>query len=177
MNLSHSARLLFIGLITQADDHGKGSADPRRLKAVIFGGDDVTMTDVRGWLVEVATQKLAVLYTADGFGDLYYLPSWELHQYVQKPQNSRYPDPNNELLPERYRNGNGPLPGDWMDRKDRKGSEGATGTRRAPKARASGAPPDEELTPEQVRARQKAIEENKKTLARAMGTASRGLPQ
>jgi hypothetical protein len=36
MNLSHGARLLFIGLITQADDEGRGIADIRRSRPSIF---------------------------------------------------------------------------------------------------------------------------------------------
>lgn len=144
MNLSHSARLLFLGLITQADDEGIGSADPRKLKAVIFGGDDVTLADVATWLTEIAGQRLAVLYTVDGFGDLYLLPSWSDHQRVPKPTPTRYARPVDNLLPERYRNGVGTVSWDRKDRKDRKeGSERATGTRHAPEARASGAPTSE----------------------------------
>lgn len=133
MNLSHSARLLFIGLITQADDDGKGTADARKLKSVIFGGDDVTLAEVKGWLAEIETQRLAVLYEVEGYGDLYLLPSWKLHQYVQKRQPSRYPDPVDNLLPERYRNGNGMLPGDRKGSDmDRKGSDARAKGGRAP---------------------------------------------
>lgn len=48
------------------------------------------------------------------------------------------------------------------------GSEGAAGTRRAPRALASGPPPEaEELTPAQVAARKKAADDNLRTLRRA----------
>lgn len=140
MNLSHSARLLFIGLITQADDEGFGSSDPRKLKAAIFGGDDVTLANVSEMLAEITTQRLAVIYEADGYGALYWLPSWKEHQYVPKPTPTRYPPPVDNSLPERYRNTTGTLPWDRMDRKDLKGSDRTTGTRRAPKALASGSP-------------------------------------
>jgi hypothetical protein len=144
MNLSHSARLLFLGLITQADDEGIGSADPRKLKSVIFGGDDVALADVAGWLTEIASQRLAVLYAVDGFGDLYLLPSWSDHQRVPKPTPTRYAKPVDNLLPERYRNGIGTVSGDRKDRKDLKeGSERATGTRSHQGVRASGAPKPE----------------------------------
>lgn len=171
MNLSHSARLLFLGLITQADDEGIGSADPRKLKAVIFGGDDITLADLATWLEEIAGQRLAVLYEVDGFGRLYLLPSWSDHQKVPKPTPTRYAYPVDNLLPERYRNATGALPGDRKDRKDRKeGSERATGTRRAPEARASGARPSDDggPSPEAVA---RAREENLKTLRRAVGSA------
>lgn len=91
MNLSMEARLLFIGLITQADDAGRGSADPRRIKAAIFGGDDVTSADVRRWLDEVSEQRLATLYETPEHGILYELPSWKAHQSIDRPRQSAYP--------------------------------------------------------------------------------------
>ena len=69
MNLSHSARLMFVGLITQADDDGRGLADVRRLKAAIFPGDDITTQQVSAWLAECKDQALAALYDA-GDGDV-----------------------------------------------------------------------------------------------------------
>lgn len=143
MNLTFPARLLFIGLITQADDDGYGSSDVRKLKAAIFGGDDITLDQVSEMLSEIARQRLVVIYEADGYGALYWLPSWREHQYVQKPTPSRYPPPENTTLPERYRNHTGTLPGDRMDRKDRKGSDAraktgpALGQKAAPARRAS----------------------------------------
>ena len=92
MNLPHPARLLFIGLITQADDEGRGSADARRLKAAIFPGDDVTAAEVSGWLVEVVAQKLAVTYDGGEHGPLYFIPTWCDHQSIDRPRPSRYPD-------------------------------------------------------------------------------------
>lgn len=93
MNLGAQARLLFIGLITQADDAGRSSADPRRLKAAIFGGDDCTSADVRRWLDEVAAQGLAVVYDGGSHGLLYELPSWRSHQSIDRPRPSTYPAP------------------------------------------------------------------------------------
>ena len=93
MNLSHSARLLFIGLITQADDEGRGTADPRRLKAAIFGGDDDTSTSVRRWVDEITQQGLATLYEAPQHGLLYELTGWRSHQKIDKARKSGYPSP------------------------------------------------------------------------------------
>jgi hypothetical protein len=91
MNLSHGARLLFLGLITQADDEGRGSADARKLKASIFGGDDYTSTDVRRWLDECTAQGLADVYLSEKHGVLYALPSWRSHQSIDRPRKSAYP--------------------------------------------------------------------------------------
>lgn len=93
MNLSHGARLLFLGLITQADDEGIGIADPRKLKAAIFGGDDITSADVRRMLDEISAQRLAVLYEDASHGNLYQLPSWKSHQSIDRPRKSVYPSP------------------------------------------------------------------------------------
>lgn len=96
MNLSHGARLLFIGLITQADDEGRGTADARRLKAAVFGGDDVESSSVRRWLDEVSSQSLCVLYESPAHGLLYELPSWRSHQSIDRPKKSGYPAPSDQ---------------------------------------------------------------------------------
>ena len=94
MNLSHGARLLFIGLITQADDFGRGSADLRQVKATIFPGYDSQPPTLQGWLAELGAQRLAILYSHPAFGDLFALPTWDEHQYVQKrAKRSKYPRP------------------------------------------------------------------------------------
>lgn len=94
MNVCRDARLLFFGLITQADDHGRASADPRKLKAAIFpGDDDIGGQRVLELQVELESQGLAVFYDGGSHGRLYALPTWTDHQYVQKPKASVYPAP------------------------------------------------------------------------------------
>lgn len=93
MNLQHDARLLFIGLITQADDEGRGTADHRRLKAAIFGGDDITSADVQRMLGECVRQGLAVIYETESHGLIYALPGWGSHQSIDRPRRSSYPAP------------------------------------------------------------------------------------
>jgi hypothetical protein len=95
MNLSAHARLLFIGLITQADDYGRGIADPRRLKATIFPGDDPAVCNVPAWLEEVERQGLAVVYPDAQHGALYELTGWRANQQVSHAApRSKYPAPN-----------------------------------------------------------------------------------
>jgi hypothetical protein len=85
MNLSHGARLLFIGLITQPDDEGRGVADGRKLTAAIFAGDDdLTNQRVLDLLGDVEAQGLVVTYEAAGHGRVYALTSWRKHQKVEK---------------------------------------------------------------------------------------------
>jgi hypothetical protein len=132
MNLSRDARLLFIGLITQADDEGRGTADPRKLKAVIFpGDDDITSARVLELEAEIESQALCVTYDGNGHGRLYALPSWKAHQYVPKFKESSYPSPPKAVAEPHSGNDTGSLPSqdgrttggsDLKDRKDLKGS-------------------------------------------------------
>jgi len=92
MNLSRDARLLFVGLITQADDHGRGLADPKQIKADIFPGDDVTGADIAAWLAECVAQFLVVTYDGgDKFGEIYQLVGWAEHQKINHPGGPKYP--------------------------------------------------------------------------------------
>jgi hypothetical protein len=119
MNLPVEARLLFIGLITQADDKGRGTADPRRLKAAVFPGDDVSVSQVADWLDKIATQRLAVLYENDMHGRLFALPTWGRHQSISKPKESPYPPPLTSLPDE-----SGTSPGLFHDESRGNGGEG-----------------------------------------------------
>ena len=126
MNLAHSARLMFVGLITQADDQGRGLADLRRLKAAIFPGDDITSINVGEWLKQCAAEELVILYSATPHGDLYQLPSWHSHQSIQKPSPSNYPPPTGYLL-DKYRNSTVELPEDYSGKgEERNGKEQGT---------------------------------------------------
>ena len=139
MNLSHPARLLFIGLITQADDEGRGIADPRKFKAAIFGGDDeITSAKVLELMAEIESQALCITYDGAGHGRLYALPTWHDHQYVAKAKSSAYPDPPAGTLRARSSNGTGNLP--EPSRSVTVGSEGSEGSigKDLTRARASG---------------------------------------
>lgn len=93
-SLKMPARLLFIGLISLADDEGRGVADPRQLKKQIFGFDDCTSIDVDIWLKELSTQvKNVLLYEKDG-KQYYFLANWERYQKISHPSPSRIPAPN-----------------------------------------------------------------------------------
>lgn len=101
MNCTRDARLLFIGLITQADDEGRGSADPRRLKASIFPGDeDITFDAIRRMLDELSTNALATTYDGGEHGLIYAMPTWRHHQSLDRPRPSRYPPPNQSVTPQ-----------------------------------------------------------------------------
>ena len=57
-------RLLFMGLISNADDDGYGRANPKLIKSVIFPYDtDLRVSDIDKWLSHLGTLSLIVLYT------------------------------------------------------------------------------------------------------------------
>ena len=80
--LSKDARLLFIGMITIADDEGRLKSLPRYLKAKIFPYDEITENEVAKALVEGVEQKLAHSYK-NGLCSYCYLCGWHEHQSIR----------------------------------------------------------------------------------------------
>lgn len=87
MDCSHSARLLFIGLWNFCDDGGVHPANIRKLKAEVFPGDDVTLSDVDGWINELIKHRLVAEFTAHHNGEscrFWFVTGWK-HQRIDKP--------------------------------------------------------------------------------------------
>lgn len=83
---------LWIGLITQADDAGRGDARPAIIKGHVFPlRDRVTVKDIEASLHALAAKGCVSLYTVDG-KPYFWFPSWTEHQRVRdcKP---KYPEP------------------------------------------------------------------------------------
>lgn len=83
---------LWIGLITQADDAGRGDARPAIIKGHIFPlRDQVTAKNITDALDALATVGLISLYTVGG-KLIYWLPGWNEHQRIRdcKP---KFPGP------------------------------------------------------------------------------------
>jgi hypothetical protein len=90
--LHRDARLLFIGMWTEADDHGRGLAEPRHLAGTLFPFDrDVTERKIMRWLHELADVRLIALYDVNG-STYYAVRGWH-HQKVNRPGDARYPEP------------------------------------------------------------------------------------
>lgn len=88
---------LWIGLITQADDAGRGDARPAIIKGRIFPlRECVTSRSIDDGLNALVTHGLVVLYEVDG-RPIYWLPSWAKHQRIRdvKP---KYPAPPDDVL-------------------------------------------------------------------------------
>lgn len=83
---------LWVGLITQADDAGRGDARPAIIKGRIFPlRDQVTAKNITDAIDALATVGLISLYTVGG-KLIYWLPGWAKHQRIRdcKP---KYPGP------------------------------------------------------------------------------------
>ena len=85
-------RLLFMGLISNADDEGYGRANPKLLRSSIFPYDDLRVSDLEKWLSRLGGLQLIALYEVKG-QTYYYLPNFTKHQTINKPVKSAIPKP------------------------------------------------------------------------------------
>ena len=100
--LSPTERLLFIGMVSQADDEGRLLADPAFLRSKIFPYDDFTLEDItsmRDRIVE--TNPNVHLYQNSG-EDYLCFRKWPRYQKPSHPQPSKLPKPPElqEAIPE-----------------------------------------------------------------------------
>lgn len=83
---------LWVGLITQVDDAGRGDARAAIIKGSVFPlRERVTVKDIDAALHSLAAKGCVSLYTVDG-KPYFWFPSWGSHQRIRdcKP---KYPDP------------------------------------------------------------------------------------
>lgn len=107
--VSRDARLLFLGLLNEADDDGRLRYSGKRLAGVLFPeDDDVSSTEVDLWTKELEREGLVLRYAVDSAPLLVVLGFTE-HQKVSHPSPSRLPSP-----PECFANSSGNPPEDDM---------------------------------------------------------------
>ena len=83
---------LWIGLITQADDAGRGDARPAIIKGRVFPfRERLSIKDIDAALQELAAKGCVSLYTVDG-RPYFLFPGWVKHQRIRdcKP---KFPEP------------------------------------------------------------------------------------
>lgn len=102
--LSVFERLLFVGMFSNADDTGRGRANPNYLKSTIFPYDDMRAADVDKALSEISHNTSVILYEVAN-NRYYAFTNWEKWQRVDKPQPSQIPAP-----PESAGNDSGMIP-------------------------------------------------------------------
>ena len=98
--LSDADRLLFIGLWSYVDDHGRGRDDVALIVAALFPHDMVanpreTVAKVRDGLARLSEANLILRYTVAS-RTYFLVTGWGRHQRVDKPKASRIPEPTEE---------------------------------------------------------------------------------
>ncbi|GAB7057383.1 hypothetical protein JCM16163A_41320 [Paenibacillus sp. YK5] len=102
-------RLLFMGLISQADDEGRLNGHPSLIKSLIFPYDhEIQLYEVEEWLNLLAAEerKLIQRYEVD-HQKYIMITNFKKHQTINKPQKSKLPPPNDDygsttvVVPER----------------------------------------------------------------------------
>lgn len=91
-DLSHGARLLFVGLISMADDEGRLRELPAAIIGHVFPYDSVSTAKVTRWLAEVEQSGMVIRYEVDGKRYVAF-PQWTKHQRVDRPSPSDLPPP------------------------------------------------------------------------------------
>ena len=98
--LSDADRLLFIGLWSYVDDHGRGRDDVALIVAALFPHDMVadprdTVAKVCDGLARLSEANLILRYTVAS-RTYFLVTGWGKHQRVDKPKVSRIPEPTEE---------------------------------------------------------------------------------
>ena len=99
-SISREARLLFIAIWCVADDHGRFSANPARLKAAAFPyDDDVTLARVAEFLRELLETRRVGVYRVENqtFGVVRH---WKKHQRIDNASKPRHPPPPDGIFEE-----------------------------------------------------------------------------
>lgn len=87
--LSHEARLLYIGLWCYVDDDGRGEWLPKQIDGLIFPMEDV---DIHALLEQLVSSARIVRYT-DGDRDYFHIPTFTEYQKPNRKYDSKLPDP------------------------------------------------------------------------------------
>jgi hypothetical protein len=103
-------RLLFVGLWSYVDDNGVGLDDYRLIAADLFAleEDQIAIREfVRDGVATLSRGLLVVRYKVEQ-KSLIFIPKWDLHQKVDRPNKARYPRPPDDDNPPTSINGQVP---------------------------------------------------------------------
>lgn len=93
ISLPVEARLLFIGMISHADDEGRLKGSVLSLRINIFPTDNFSNEQIEQWRDKITEGGLAKYYKVDGMEYLW-LPTFQKYQYMTKSYPSKLPPPN-----------------------------------------------------------------------------------
>lgn len=90
--VSRDARLLFVGLITLADDDGRFRSLPSMVLGHIYPYDKDAPRKLEKWMRELTDEDLVVIYEQAGiqYGAI---PTFRRHQRISHPKDSLIPAP------------------------------------------------------------------------------------
>lgn len=88
--LSRDARLLFLALLSAADDEGRFGASSRGLASALFPFDEDAPRLLDGWWAELEREGKVRRWVSDGntYGEIL---NWSKHQKIDRPSRSRLP--------------------------------------------------------------------------------------
>lgn len=93
--LNDLAKLVFISMISHADDEGRGKANPAYIRSMTFPNDDSKrVADIEKALSEIGCKMSVQFYSVDG-RDYYFMTNWTEYQKIDKPTKSKLPPPPN----------------------------------------------------------------------------------
>jgi len=125
MELNYRQRLLFIGLISNADDQGRLKGNPKLVKAIVFPFDNISADDVQADLDEIETAECIAIYKA-GSKTCIQILNWWQYQHPQWAYPSELPPMEGWQDRKRYRQGGQVLTDNWKGENEAK-SESPTG--------------------------------------------------
>lgn len=89
--LSRDARLLFIALISFADDSGRGRGVFPALSGQLFPYDPDAREKLPDWFAELEREEMVRRYKGPDGNTYYDIPNWLKHQKIEKPSPSKLP--------------------------------------------------------------------------------------
>lgn len=142
---SSDARVLSVGLILLADDHGRGRANPLVVSSRIFPGDSRKFAEASRELREIGFVRF---YEVDG-QHYFEIKNWNKHQRIDKPGKPQVPAPREDSRESRESSRES-RESSWEDRKGRegKGKEGRGSERAGARAAAAASEPWVDPEPE-----------------------------
>lgn len=85
-------RFLLIGMVSMADDYGKGRATPAKVRSFVFPYEDIPIREINADMQKIAEHISIEFYEVEG-NSYYKFVNWSKWQRVDKPQPSNIPDP------------------------------------------------------------------------------------
>lgn len=107
--LTIAERLLFVGLISNANDYGKLRGQPWIIKGHVFPADTITIKQVDHMLEAIRRLELIERYKIKGESYIK-LCNWDRHQKLHHPAKDEHPDPASGNTPVDFGKPSGDLP-------------------------------------------------------------------